>query len=78
MLKKNIKILATGVAIYYTLAAIPVVLYLGFVLAASVSPPSMCDSVLAEPQKEQEFQKVCRNRLLRPVMYLYPILFVQM
>ena len=78
MLKKYIKVLTAMAIIYYAMAAIPVVLYLGFVIAASVSPPAMCDSVLAEPQKEQEFQTVCRNRLLRPVMYLYPVLFVQM
>ena len=77
MLNKYLKTLGTVAIVYYCIAAIPVLIYLIVVCFALIFPPQICHEALESTAKEPPFQKVCKNPLSRPVMYIYPIIFPQ-
>ena len=77
MYNKYLKSFGTVAIVYYCIAAIPVLIYLLMVAAALIFPPQICRDALESPAKEVPFQKVCKNPLSRPVMYIYPIIFLQ-
>ena len=73
---KVVKFLIGLAGVYLFMAVVPIILYLVFVVSAMISPPQMCQQSLASPEEQYEFQGICKNRLSRPLMYIYPILFV--